>query len=127
GAALKGAPSLLGSSAPAGLRQRLREACADADMVGELEEIRLRLSERKNTRDTVSAEQLYERAFRKYGIDLSALGPAKAAARIRSSAIGETIVEFLPDWLYWVSDANRDQLRAVVEGADDNQWPRAVG
>ena len=42
--ALKGAQSLLGPSAPANLRPRVRQARADADMVAELEEIRLRLS-----------------------------------------------------------------------------------
>ena len=42
---LEGTPALLGSSASADLRERVRRAKVDADMVAELEEIRLRLLE----------------------------------------------------------------------------------
>jgi hypothetical protein len=123
-AALEGAPSLLGSSAPAELRERVRQARADADMVAELEEVRLRLSEGRKAHETVppTVAQLYGGAFRNYGIELSVLKPAEAAARVRNSAIRETLLVFLHDWLYW--DANRDALRAVVERADDDRWRR---
>ncbi len=47
-AALEGTPNLLSTRAPAELRERLRRAHDDADMVAELEEIRLRLSEGAN-------------------------------------------------------------------------------
>jgi serine/threonine-protein kinase len=125
-AALEGAPSLLETSGPTGLRERLDEARADADMVLGLEEIRLRLSEggAGQQRPAVSADQAYAEAFRKYGIALTTSGPAEAAARVRSSAIRETLLAFLYDWLYWVSDANRDRLRALLDQADDDDWRR---
>ena len=69
------------------LRERLRQASADADMVAELEEIRLRLSEGRKSREkpSRSPEEMYADAFRKYGIPLMTLEPAEAAARVRDS------------------------------------------
>jgi predicted Ser/Thr protein kinase len=104
-AVLEGAPSLLGSSAPAGLRKRVYQACADAAMVAKLEESRLRLLEDRPSGETVAstANRLYGEAFQSYQIDLTMLEPAETAAQIRSSAIRETLLAFLHDWLYWVS------------------------
>jgi serine/threonine-protein kinase len=123
-AALEGAQSLLGASAPEDLVERLRQARADADMVAELEEIRLRRSDGRKSQETASLvpEQTYADAFRNYGIPLMTLEPAVAAARIRSSAIRETLVAFLHDWLHWVSDDNRARLRDVLDRADDDVW-----
>jgi serine/threonine-protein kinase len=127
-AALKGAPSLLDASAPLDLRERLHQATANADMVAELEDIRLRTSERGAGRikDAPTVDESYAEAFRAYRIDVAALEPSEAAARVRASAIRDTLLIFLHDWLYSVSDGNRDRLRAVVEAADDNEWRRAV-
>jgi serine/threonine-protein kinase len=112
---------LMSTSAPANLRERLDQARGDANMAANLEGIRLRLSaETTKTRET--ADPLYAEAFRNYGIDLN---PAEAAARIRNSAIRNTLVAFLHDWLYWASEANKDKLRAVLDRADDNPWRRA--
>src|SRR5260370_31357265 len=94
-------------------------------MVVELEEIRLRLSEGRKAHETVLPEQLYAQAFRNYGIALTTLEPADAAARVRRSAIRETLLAFLHDWLYWVSEENRDKLRSMVDLSDDNPWRRA--
>ena len=69
-------------------------------------------------------EGMYAEAFQKYGITLS-MEPPEAAARLRNSAIHETLLAFLHDWLFWVSDANRDKLRAIVDLADDDEWRRA--
>jgi tetratricopeptide (TPR) repeat protein/tRNA A-37 threonylcarbamoyl transferase component Bud32 len=125
-ALLEGAPSLLGASAPAALYERVKQARADADMVAELEEIRLRLLEGRRPHETVapSGDRLYAEAFRKYGIALTTMEPVEAEERIRNSAIRETLLAFLHDWLHWVSDADRDKLRAVVDRADDNAWRR---
>src|SRR5260370_42423647 len=94
-------------------------------MVVELEEIRLRLSEGRKARETVLPEQLYAQAFRNYGIALTTLEPADAAARLPRAAIRETLLAFLHDWLYGVAEENRDKLRAMVDLADDNSWRRA--
>jgi serine/threonine-protein kinase len=125
-AALESAANVLGTSVPANLRERLHEARADADMVLDLEEIRLHLSEGKTdqVQHSLSADRAYAEAFRKYGIVLTAPEPSEAAARIRDSAIRETLLAFLYDWLYSVSDANRDNLRALLHQADDDEWRR---
>src|SRR5437764_1237454 len=52
--ALDGAPGLLGSSARAELREGLRRARADADIVVRLEEVRLRLSEETSVKGRIS-------------------------------------------------------------------------
>ncbi|HMC88680.1 MAG TPA: serine/threonine-protein kinase, partial [Gemmataceae bacterium] len=120
-AALEGAPILLGLSAPADLCVRVSRARADAKMVADLEDIRLGLSEGRKVYQTLSPEQLYAEAFHNYGIALTMLEPA-AARRIRGSAIRETLLAFLHDWLYHVSDAHRAKLRAIVDAADNDGW-----
>jgi serine/threonine-protein kinase len=128
-AVLAGAPGLLGSSASVDLRERVRRAKVDATMVAGLEEIRLRLLEGRKSHepDAPRGERLYGEAFRGYGIDLTTLGPAEAAARIRDSAIRATLLTFLYDWVfYWESDADRARLRAVLDLADDDNWRRRL-
>jgi eukaryotic-like serine/threonine-protein kinase len=121
-AVLEGAPSLVDTPALADLRQRVEQALADARMVTRLEEIRLPLEDEFVA---PSGHRLYAEAFRKYGIALPAPEPAGAAARIRNSAIRETLLAFLHDWLFfWASEADRDNLRAVLDRADDDVWRR---
>jgi serine/threonine-protein kinase len=123
---LKSAPDPLVS---ADLRERVVHARRDADTVAELEDIRLRLMEgRKNHEPHVPrGEQLYAETFRNYGIDLVSMKPAQAAARIRQSAIRETLLAFLYDWMFfWESDADRARLRAVLDLADDDEWRRRL-
>jgi serine/threonine-protein kinase len=125
-ATLEGAASRSDTEVPADLRERLDEARADADMVLRLEEVRLRLSEGRSDQGehSFSADEAYAEAFRNYGIVLSSSEPAEATARIHGSAIRETLLAFLYDWLHWVSDVNRDQLRALLDQADDDEWRR---
>jgi serine/threonine-protein kinase len=128
-AVLNGASGLVGASAPADLRERVGRELVDANMVAELEDIRLRLLEgrRSHELDAPRGERLYAEAFRGYGIDLMTPEPAEAAARIRSSAIRETLLAFLYDWVfYWESDADRARLRAVLDLADDDDWRRQL-
>ena len=122
-AVLEAAPSLVDTRALADLRQRVRQALADARMVTALEEVPLRLLEGRAT----SGHRLYAEAFREYGITLPAQEPEPAATRIRASAIRETLLPFLHDWmLFWGSDADRDQLRAVLDRVDDDPWRRRL-
>jgi serine/threonine-protein kinase len=118
---LEAAQNLLAGSAPEDLLERLRRARADAAMIAELEEIRLRLSDAA----APSPDKLYAEAFRNYGIPLVTLEPAEAAARIRTSAVREPLLAFLHDWLRWVSDENRAPLRDVLDRADDDAWRHA--
>ncbi len=66
----------------------------------------------------------YAATFRKYGIELSVPDPA-AAALVRGSAIRDTLLAYLHDWLYWVSDKHRHTLQGRLDGADDDEWLRA--
>ena len=126
-AVLEGAPNLLEPSAPADLRERLRRARADIETVAELEEIRLSMSATAPPDRSAlhTPGHLYADAFRRYGIDVRALEPAENAARIRHSAIRETLVAFLYDWFYWPQQQDRDPLRALLDRADDDDWRRA--
>jgi serine/threonine-protein kinase len=123
-AALEGAQSLLGASAPEDLVERLGQARTDADTAAELEEIRLHFSDGRRTQETAdfSPEKTYAEAFLNYGIPLMTLEPVEAAARIRNSAIRETLLAFLHDWLLWGSDEDRARLRDVLDRADDDGW-----
>jgi eukaryotic-like serine/threonine-protein kinase len=69
-------------------------------------------------------DQAYGEEFGKYGIDLTTPQPMRAESRIRNSAIRDTLITFLHDWLYWAADANRDNLRALLDQADDDPWRR---
>ncbi|HEV3083361.1 MAG TPA: protein kinase, partial [Gemmataceae bacterium] len=126
-AALEGAQSLMDSSTPEDLRNRLRQARADAEMVAQLEEIRLRLSDSRASQETtsVSPGKVYADTFQNYGIPLLALEPGEAAARIRISSIRPTLLQFLHDWLFRGSDETRARLRDVLDRADDDDWRRA--
>jgi serine/threonine-protein kinase len=126
--ALQGAPALLGTSARADLRERLRRARADADIVNRLEDVRLRLSEgtRVQGRTSPVADRLYAEAFASYGITLT--GPAAAAdaaAVVRVSRVKGILLVFLHDWLYWAPDPSRQRLRDLVDASDDDPWRRA--
>src|SRR5262249_32569175 len=120
--ALEVAPIVLDSPAQASLRERLRLAHADADMVTKLEEIRLRLSEAGRVREPgpVSPEQMYADAFQNYGIPLLTMDPAEAADRLHASSIQETLLAFMHDWLFRLSNENRGRLRDVLDRADED-------
>ena len=104
-------------------------ARADIETAAELEEIRLSFSATspQDRQDLGSPGHWYADAFRRYGIDLRALKPTEAAARVRHSAIRETLLTFLYDWLFFSdSDADKDQLRAVLDRSDDDDWRRRL-
>jgi hypothetical protein len=84
-AVLDGAQRLLADSGPIALVERVNRARADADMVAELEEIRLRLSDAT----PLSPEKLYANAFRNYGIPLVTLTSAAPPAREAVPPAGE--------------------------------------
>src|SRR5262249_20662371 len=70
---------------------------------------------------------LYAEAFRNYGIAAMTLDPMEAGRQIRNSAIRETLLAFLHDWLLFLaSDAHRGQLRVVVGRGDDDWWRRRL-
>jgi tetratricopeptide (TPR) repeat protein len=53
------------------------------------------------------------------------LEPAEAVRRVRNSSIRQTLLAFMHDWLYWVSEQDRDRVRDVLDAADDDDWRSA--
>src|SRR5262245_37847490 len=121
-AAWERANGRLADRASPDLRRRLDQGNRDLDMVRDLDEIRLRLTSK---REPQSPENLYAQAYRRYGIDLLALDAAESAARIHDSAIRDTLVAFLHDWLYWIATENRSRVGAAADLADGDDWRRA--
>jgi serine/threonine-protein kinase len=113
--------NLMGTATAARLHQQVLQGIADAEMVSDLEEIRLKLSS-----DAIPnfPKKMYADAFRKYGLDLNAMKPVDATQRIHQSAIKDTLLAFMHDWLYWASGTDRDNLNEVLDQADDNAWRR---
>jgi hypothetical protein len=78
---------LTGGGGGPGLRQRAGALLADQAMIERLEEIRLQQSAVKDSHfDIAGADAAYAQAFRDYGMDVEALGPA--ASRRSGSAGG---------------------------------------
>jgi serine/threonine-protein kinase len=124
---LEKAPSLVGMTAPADLRDRVRRAQQDTELVNSLEEIRMRLLESRYNRDASSSQgnQLYADAFRTYGVDLKAQDPTTAVGRIGGSAARKTLLVYLHDWLFHCdSELDRDRLRSLLNWVDEDEWRR---
>jgi serine/threonine protein kinase len=111
------------------MQRELDEQEKDRRMIAELEEIRLRQAapEGENVKDG-GAAPLYEEAFRKYGLDVGALEPGEAAARVRASAIRQELLAALYSWWMFVNPDQKKQkkLREVMKGADDSVWRRQL-
>lgn len=118
-----------GNSVGSGVRRRAEQFLRDVRMLADLDEIRLRQAESKGGAmfDMAGAGKRYATAFAAYGLDVMALEPAQAAARVRDSAIREALLAGLDAWMQGqtTQDPGRDRLRAVADGADDSPWRRA--
>jgi serine/threonine-protein kinase len=122
--ALERAAGRLADGGPTELRQRVEQARAAVDMVRELEEIRLHPAIiRAVDFGKSAAVPLYAGVFRRFGLDLST--PEEAAALVRASPVREPVLAALQDWAEITKDAaERRQLLALVEQADDDEWRR---
>jgi serine/threonine-protein kinase len=98
-AALERADGRLAGAGPAQLRERLRQAQADARVVAELEEVRFRPAEAKGGKglDFSLATERYPVVFREYGISTD-LPAEAAAALVRASVVREELLAALDDW-----------------------------
>jgi serine/threonine-protein kinase len=112
----------LADAGPPDLRDRIHQALADATMVVELEQISLDLSEDSFPNGAVASRK-YREAFARYGIRLD-LSPGEAAARVRQSAIRDTLVAFLHDWLLWAVEQERERIHGFLDATDPNPWRR---
>src|SRR5262249_49948796 len=120
-AARKAEVLLATSEVSAPLRQRVGQVLADLAMVAELGQIRLgQTAGRGGHFDLASADAAYARAFRSYGIDVEALAPEDAAARIRERTIAMPLAAALDNWARalspWGYPSDAIQKRDAVGG-----------
>jgi tetratricopeptide (TPR) repeat protein/serine/threonine protein kinase len=124
-AALKHAEGLLGGGNEE-LRGRVYRWRDDVTMITRLQDIRLEKVKLKDERlDFLRADPAYGAAFRDYGLDLEALDPDEAGARIRASSIKDHLVAALDDWVLSkprAKAAGWERLLAVARRADDDSW-----
>jgi len=114
-----------GALGPA-VRRRAEQLRQDVQMLVSLGEIRLRQSESRDTElfDSAGTDTRYAKAFTDYGLAPGALEINEAAVRVRNSAIRLALVAGLDAWMQVRPAQDRDWLRAVADGADDNAWRR---
>jgi serine/threonine-protein kinase len=127
-AAFDRAEGRLAGSGPPALRDRVRQARADANLVAELDEIVLWQAEgKKGAFDFAGADARYAEALRNYGLDVTGLEVAEAAARVRASAIQSKLLAALDDWMRVRvrQDADVARLRAVADAVDESAWRRS--
>ncbi len=96
-------------------RRRLGEWLADLDMVARLEYARGRRQE--PLYDFRALQASLAEAFRAYGIDVDALPPAEAAARVAARPVRVDLAVALDVWA-WHDRARAQRLRAVAAAAD---------
>ncbi|MBN2490913.1 MAG: tetratricopeptide repeat protein [Planctomycetes bacterium] len=114
----------------AGARAAAAQAAADRAMVARLEEIRLLAADRWETPGDYEGptDVAYAAAFRDYGIDVDALKPEDATARIRASAIADALVVALDDWTNvrarrpQTSEPEWHRLSQAADAADSSRF-----
>jgi tetratricopeptide (TPR) repeat protein/tRNA A-37 threonylcarbamoyl transferase component Bud32 len=105
------------------LLTELREGERDRRMLARLEEVRLAGTAVRDGRFYEPARDAeYAGAFRDYGIDLSRLGDAEAAAQLRARPIGMELAAALDDWATVTPQTGeRARLRALAQAADPDE------
>jgi serine/threonine protein kinase len=149
-AALHRAEWLAAQGASDVIGQRIRDTVNDLRMTMRLEELFVEDPKRPfyNVLDRSILDPAYGEAFRNYGINVEALDAAEAAERIRTSAIGPTLVEGLHEWM-WIklcklynskffqyrpdikewetrAESEYEHLRTIADMADPDDWARRV-
>jgi serine/threonine protein kinase/Flp pilus assembly protein TadD len=125
--AAKRAGGILAAGGSEDLGRRVRELRDDVNMVLRLEEIwmpHVGAGLLSATPFTVA----YATAFREYGIDVEALEPSEAGARIRARKIRLELALALDSWSLFLRNRNRApdaterRLLAVARAADSDAW-----
>jgi tetratricopeptide (TPR) repeat protein len=128
--AAKRAEGILAAGASAEMRRRVGELRKDVEMVLRLEEIWTPRDSRRwaGERFRASRAAAYATAFREYGIDVEALEPSEAAARIRARKIRLELALALDFWALARrnttprGDGTERRLLAVARAADPDEW-----
>jgi serine/threonine protein kinase/Flp pilus assembly protein TadD len=126
-AAVKRAEGLLASGGgSAELERRVGQWRTDLKMANRLEIIRLeRLPAEQGAFDDLGTDQRYREAFLGYGLDLETLGPDEAARRIRASAVADTLLAAVYDWMWVCEHLHADSatpLLAIVRRVESDPW-----
>jgi serine/threonine protein kinase/Flp pilus assembly protein TadD len=116
---------LAGGEAAEDLADAISQARMDVNTLALLQEARLRrITFHRGTFATSAAEPAFAAAFAQYGLDLDALTPEEAAARIADSAIRENLVAALDEWAFVVRRdwAGIYRLLAIARLVDHDAW-----
>jgi serine/threonine protein kinase/Flp pilus assembly protein TadD len=131
--AVKRAEGILAGGSSEELRARARETRKDLEMVLRLEEIRFQTNGRgQEGREEAVRDGLYVQAFQDFGIDVDALDPGEAAARVRDHPIWLQLTAALDCWAddrlngNAAKDASWKRLFAVARAADPDPWRNQV-
>jgi tetratricopeptide (TPR) repeat protein len=110
-------------------KARAADAERDRQMVDRLAQIKLEYSSRS---DRPKIDAHYAAAFREFGIDVDALAPAEAGARIVSGRIAEELISATDQWIFNRRSIDSPdssavkQLIAVADAADSDPWRRRL-
>jgi hypothetical protein len=108
------------------VRRQAEQLLRDVRMLADLDEIRLRQADTSREPDdkrndvgrfdNSGTAARYAAAFSRYGLDVAAVAPADAVARIRDSAINEAVLAGLDGWMQvkLPDDPQRARLRQVA-------------
>jgi serine/threonine-protein kinase len=108
---------------------KARAAAAERDrrMADRLIEIQAGYS---NQPDRKKFEAEFESAFRDYGLDVDAITPAEAAARIAVSSIEDSLLGGLDEWIFSTRFRKLkdrvDRLVAIADAADQDPWRKRL-
>jgi serine/threonine protein kinase/Tfp pilus assembly protein PilF len=125
--AAKRAEAILAQCADRELDEGVAQLRKDLEMVIRLERIRLPRLEVQRESDAAREDRAYGDAFGDYGIDVDALAPAEAAARIRDRAIHVQLIVAVDRWAKRrkesrpTRDASWKRLVAVAATADTDE------
>jgi serine/threonine-protein kinase len=123
-AALERAEGRVAGGAAADLRRRVGQMRDNLNLVGRLEEIRLKAATLVEGKfDRASADRDYATAFRERGLAAEGEDPKAVADRIRGSAIRAQLVAALDDWAVVTNhSARRGWLLEVARRAEPGAW-----
>jgi tetratricopeptide (TPR) repeat protein len=128
-AALERVEERLGTRGSRELRERVRQARLDAEIVAELDEIRLLESEATwvglKDFDLTKANASYQAALARYGLKPGATTPGEDASLINRSRVRVELLAGLHDWLRIKPAGDQKGLSDVLEVADDDAWRRS--
>jgi tetratricopeptide (TPR) repeat protein/serine/threonine protein kinase len=125
-AAVERAQGRLGGGGPESLRDRVRQAQGNLDLVSRLEEARLQRTQvNDDNYDLKQADKAYMSAFQESGLGVLGLDPEDVVMRrVHTSPVRAQLVAALDDWvrLKARADSARPRLAAIARLADDDPW-----